>query len=471
MSAAPRVRHGPLMLPLVALAWGACATTAPPPALATTPDGAAAKYLARSLGDDELRQFLVANLGHEPATWDFEALSWVAFYYHPSLDVARAQWAVTRAVQQTAAVRPNPVVSIAPGYSSTRGPGLSPWFPAINFDFLLPTPEKRTRQQDVARADAEVARLAVLAAAWQVRSELRSALIAEAVATRREASRRAQAVVQRELLALLEKRLAAGATTAGEVSTVRLALLRAETAAVEAGGQQAMARGRIAPALGLPLGALDGVALPAPPAAVALSADALAAARRQSLQSRAEVLAALAKIQSAESALALEAAKQQPDFHLGPGYQWDQGANKWSVALNFELPIFHRSEGPIAEATARRSEAAAQFAVVQAQAVAAIESAATAQAVAATQLEHARRVRAEIEEQSIFAQQRLVLGAADQVEVQTARLELAASDAAVADAESAAALAAGQIEAALQIPFPHLAALADAARTQLSRTP
>ena len=467
-----------VIFPVVALALGACATP-PPPALSTSPESGAAKFTARSLTDDGLRRFLAENLGREPTpatgsgqtAWDFETLSWVAFYYHPSLDVARAEWAVMRAAQQTAAARPNPTVALTPGYNSTHEPGLSPWFPAINFDFLFQTSGKRAHQQDIARADAEAARLAVVSAAWRVRSELRAALTEATTTARREASLRAQAGVQRELLALLEQRLAAGAVSAVELSTTRLALLRAEAAAVEAAGQQVTARTRAAAAIGLPLAALDGVALPPPPAGAVLSTDDLAAARRQSLHARADVLAALARIHSAEAALALEAAKQQPDFHLGPGYQWDQGANKWSVALSFELPVFHRNEGPIAEATARRAAAAAQFTAVQAQAVAGIEAAATAQAIAATQLEHARRVRAEVEKQDALAQQRLSLGAADQVERQTARLDLAAAEAALAEAESAAALAAGQLEDALQVPFPNLAALADATRVQPSRTP
>jgi outer membrane protein TolC len=458
------------IFPVVALALGGCATT-PPPALSLTPENAATQFDARSLQDAGLRRFLAENRGDAPGSWDFETLSWVAFYYHPALALARAQWATTRATQQTAAARQNPTVSLTPGYNSTRAPGVSPWFPAINFDFLVPASGKRARQQEIARADAEAARCAVLVAAWQVRGELRAALSEAAAAAGRESSLRALAGVQRELLALLEQRFASGFASSTEILPVRLAALRAESAAADAAGQHRTARTRIATALGLPLAALAGVALPPPPVGAALSGEALATARRLSLHSRADVLGALAKVQSSEAALALEAARQQPDFHLGPGYQWDQGANKWSVALTFELPIFHRNEGPIAEATARRAEAVAQFNSVQAQAVAAIEAATTAQAVAASQVERTRRVRAEVEKQLSLAQERLKLGAADQVELQTARLDLAVSDAALADTESAVALAAGQLEDALQIPFPRIAALADLARVQPTRTP
>ena len=447
---------------LAALTLASCATP-PPAAPAISPETVAASFSARSLADPGLHR-------RDPGgVWDFEALAWAAFYFHPSLDVARAQWTTARANQQVAAARPNPTVSLVPGYNSTREPGLSPWFPAVNFDFLLQG-DKRARQQDVARADAEVARLAVVTAAWQVRSEVRRALIDLAAATAREPGLAAQVAVQEKLATLLGERLAAGRAAATEASAARLAFMKSSAALLDVRAQAAAARGRLATAVGIPATALDGVQF-VPPTAPVLSGPALVAARRESLQSRADVLAALAKISSAQAALELEYAKQQPDFHLGPGYQWDQGANKWSLALTFELPIFHRNEGPIAAAAARRGEAVASFNAAQAAAIGAIEAAALAQSAAAAQIEQARRVREEAAAQVARAQQRLDLGAADQVERQLAALELAAADAALADAGSAAALAAGQLEDALQLPFPHLAALADAAQPPPTRTP
>ncbi len=448
-----------------------CATqpSPPPPPLSAATN--AANYDARSLRDESLRRFLAENLGSvPPPDWDFETLGWVAFYFHPSLELARAQWATARAVERTAGVRPNPTLTFTPGYNSTRVPGVSPWMPGINFDFLFPTAGKRGHQQAIARSEAEAVRLGVFSAAWQIRSELRRALIDASSAARREAVLRAQVETHQKLVTLLEQRFAAGSAVATEVSTVRTALLRAESAGADAASQASVARARVAAALGLPLAALDGVMLPATPTPPALSSETLAAARREALQSRADILTALAKYHSAQSALELEVAKRVPDVHLGPGYQWDQGSNKWTLGISFEIPIFHRNEALIAEATARRAEVAAQFNVVQAQAIAAIDAASAAQVAAATQIVRAQRLRAEIEKQNALVQRRLELGAADQLEVQTARLDVATVETAVVDAENAAASAAGQLEDALQIPFPHLAKLADAAPAQ-SRTP
>ena len=458
------------IFPLVALGLGACATTRPP-APVDSPETLVGKFPKRSLQDAGLEAFLLENLGRVPGKWDTEALSWVAFYFHPSLGIARAQWATSRAAQRTMGERPNPTITLAPGFNPKHDAGVSPWFPAINLDFLLPTSDKRARQQDIARAEAEAARFTVLAAVWQVRIALGAALTEAENADRRSAALRTQTEWQRGLLALLEKRVAAGSGVAADVAVARLAGLRAEAAAADASSQCLVARTRTAVALGLPLAALNGISLPIAPPSAPLTAEALAAARQQSLQSRSDVLAALAKLRATEAGLALETAKQQPDFHLGPGYQWDQGASKWSVALTFELPIFHRNEGPIGEAAARRDEAAAQLIAVQAQVVAGIDTAVAARAGAGTLFEHARRARAEIEKQNSLVAQRFALGAADRLEVLTAKLDLAMADAALGDAETAVGVADGQIEDALQVPFPRLPALADADRVRPTRMP
>lgn len=418
----------------------------------------------RSLHDEGLRQFLDANLGVASRDhWDFETLCWAAFYFHPSLALARAQWSTAKATQQVDAQRANPTLTLTPGYNSTREPGLSPWMPAIAFDFLFPTQGKRAQQQAISANEAEAARQSVFSAAWQVRSELRRALLDWNLASRRAELRRAHNATQQKLVALLQQRYTAGNAAATEVSVARLAWLRSESAITEAEGQATMARTKVAVALGLPLSALEGVTLSRPPPPQPLSREAIAATRRESLQSRADVLAALAKYRAAQSALELEIARRIPDFHLGPGYQWDQGSNKWTIGLSFELPIFHGNEAVVAQAQARREEAARQFNQVQVEVIAAIDAAIAASDAAALQLDRARQLQAEIAKQSTAVQRRLEFGGADQVEIQTAHLDRDAAEIAILEAEHAAAAAAGQLEEALQLPFPRLATLAETA--------
>jgi outer membrane protein TolC len=428
------------------------------------PEKTAAALAARSLNDDGLRRFLAQNLGHEPdpwplALWNFEMLSWVAFYYQPSLEVARAQWSVARAAVQTAAARPNPTLSLTPGYD-TNSSGTSPWFPSINLDFLLETAGKRDHRTTIERLTAESARLDVLSAAWQVRSELRRALIEVSALDRRQALLREQVGLGRQTVTLLEQRVQAGLAAAPEISSTQMTLLKAEAAAADVERQAPLARNRVAQILGVPLAALEGIRLDDMLAAPGpfLSADEVTVARRLALQSRADVLAALARYEASQAALQWEVARQYPDLHLGPGYQYDLGENKWSLALTLELPLFNRNEGPLAEAEARRREAAAEFIVVQVRAIGEIDGAAAAQTAAAGQLAHLRRLQEELGKQSTFMDARLTAGEADRLESQNAKIELNLGRLALLDAEAGTIAAAGQLEDALQIPLGNLPA-------------
>jgi outer membrane protein TolC len=432
-------------------------------------ENTATALTARSLHDEGLHHYLTENLGRElspwpPETWNFESLSWVAFYYQPSLEVARAQWAVARSAVKTAAERPNPTLSLIPGYDTSAPAGTSPWFPAVNLDFLVETARKRGYRVAIEQLGAEAARLDVLASAWQVRSELRRALVDVAATVRQHDLLGRQSALQQELVMLAEQRLKAGAVSSIEVSATRVALVKAEAAAADAARQVPQARNRVAQALGVPLSALESVRLDdllalTPPA---LGGEELGAARRQSLHLRADVLGALARYEASQAALQLEVARQYPDFHLGPGYQYDLGENKWSLALTLELPLFNRNQGPLAEAEARRREAAAQFVATQARAIGEIDGAASAEAAAADQVAHLRRFVEEVRQQSARVEARVSAGDADRIELLNARIELGSAETALLDADVAAAGAAGRLEEALQVPFPHLTAVANA---------
>jgi outer membrane protein TolC len=430
-----------------------------------SPGDAANAFTARSLSDEGLRRFLAQNLRSEPAPWplpiwDFEELSWVAFYYQPSLDVARAQWDVARNAAKTAATHPNPTLTLIPGYDTSVSGGVSPWFPSIGLDFLIETAHKRDHHAAMERLAAESARLNIQAAVWQVRGELRRALVELAATEQRRKLLRDQVALEQEIVTLLERRREVGAASALEVSAARMAWLKAETVAADAERQAPLAHQRVAQALGVSPAALEGVqfadmlAVSAP----SLSAEELAAVRRVSLQSRADILDALARYEATEAALQLEVARQYPDIHFGPGYQYDLGENKWSLALALELPVFHRNQGPLAAAEARRREAAAQFIATQARAIAEIDGAVAAQAAAADRLAHLRGLQLELQKHAKLVQARLAVGETDRLENQNTKSELKSGELALLDAQVGAVAAVGQLEDTLQVPFQNLAA-------------
>ena len=427
------------------------------------PAQTAASLETRSLASPELRPFLTNSLGHDfaewpPKTWDFETLTWVAFHFHPSLDVARAQWDVARGGIKTAAGRPNPTVSATPGYNFNAASGVSPWFPGLTVDVPIETAGKRGKRIAQSRFIAEAAHQNVFTAAWLVRAELRRALLDLTSADRRAHSLRDQAALQRSMVEMLEQRRQAGAISGLEVATLRVALAKAEAEAGNAERMAATTRSRLAQALGVPLAALDGQRFDTPFAvsAPSLSPEALAAARRQSLRSRPDILAALAAYEASQAALRLEIAKQYPDVRLGSGYQWDQGDNKWNLAVTLDLPLFNRNEGPIAEAGARRREAATQFVAAQARVIGELDAATAERSAASGQIAGLEKVAAELLKQAGLIELQVKAGAADQIESLGAQLELGVTGLALLDAQAKAAIAAGQLEDALRIPFTNL---------------
>ena len=432
------------------------------------PAKTAAALEARTLDDPGLRKFLRENFradfpltGAPEGGWDFEALCWVAFYFNPALDVARAQWESARAVQKTAAERPNPTVTLTPGFSANPN-GASPWLPAIGLDFAIDPAAQRDRRAEVARLNAEAARQAVFATAWKVRSDLRQALADLAFANLRFEKLAPQVDTSRRILSLLEQRLAAGAATNADVANARLALIKAEAVAADAASQIAPTRQRVSQAIGIPDSAIAATNLAKfrQKAHFIYSPESMAEARRESLQIRADVIGALARYAVAESTVALEVERQHPGVHLGPGYQWDQGQNKWTVAFTFELPLFNHNEGPLAEAEARRHEAAAQLAAAQAQVLAELDSALAAQIAAEAQDASLRQFQQELQTQRQMVEARLQAGGADQLELENAKLEYAVGIQALAEASYKSYQAHELLDEVLHEFHPNLSALA-----------
>ena len=434
-----------------------CARFQPQP---LSPAETAAGLESRSLDNPGLKLFLAKNLTGElntwpAAKWDFEMLTLAAFYYHPSLDLARAVWAEAQAGIVTAGARPNPTIGFTPQHIF-NSPGEPPWVAALNLDWPIETAGKRGARVAQAKHLSESARLNIIATAWQVRGQLRSSVLDFAAATRREALLRQQLAVQEQIVASLEQRRDAGALALAEISPARLLLQKTRLDLSEAERQQAEAQARVAEAMGVPLSALKGVEVAYDLAALPVDLDRLTSdeVRRQALQTRADVLAALSDYAASESALRIEIAKQYPDIHLNTGYEYDQGLQKWGLlGFGVELPVMNHNQGPIAQAVARRKQAAARFEVVQAKVIADLDRGLAVYQVAAKSRAGAATLLATQRKQQEAVEQQFKAGAADRLDVLTAQLELATSELAVEDGRTKLHQALGALEDAVQRPL------------------
>jgi outer membrane protein TolC len=412
-------------------------------------------FQARSMADAGLKAYLETNglAGTWPReVWDFKTLTLAAFYYHPDLDVARAKWAVAVAGKKTAAERPNPTINVAPAYDTTTSIP-SPWIVTVVLDIPIETAGKRGYRIAEATHLSEAARLNIAGVAWQVRSRLRRALLDLYTATETERLLKEQQTVQGENVRLLEQQYQAGVISAFELTQARIAADSSRLILRDAERQRAESQALVADAIGVSLPALSTVQISFAGLTDLPEEVPQEAARRQALLNRPDILSALAEYNASQSALQLEIAKQYPDIHLNPGYEFDQGDNKWGLGFAVTLPVLNQNKGPIAEAEAKRAEAAASFNALQSHVIGEIERTVAAYCVTLLKTKDAEAIQEDLKTQEKRAQAMLEAGEISRSELAALRLQLSASALGRMDALTKSLQAFQQLEDALQSPL------------------
>ena len=439
-----------------------CAHFQPQP---LSPEKTALQFDLRRLDNAGLGEFLTRQFGNPPPhwpleKWDLHSLTLAAVYFHPDLEVARAQWRVAEAGALTAGARPNPSVSFSPGYDTQIPGNYSPWLIPVTLDIPIETAGKRGKRIAEAEKVAESARWSFISAAWKIRSDVRDALRDFQMSGRRAALLQRQFAAQTEIVKQLQQRLDAGAIARPELTTAQIVLNKSQLDLSSAQAKRAEARSRLAQALGISLAALDDVKLEADFSTKVPAALTTAEARSVALRGRADILGALADYATAEADLRLQVAKQYPDLHLGPAYAWNNGNagdSQWSLGVTLELPILDQNQGPIAEAEARRKLAAAKFVALQAQVSGAIDRAVAGLAAARQQLQTGASVLATAEAQQRSVAAQVQAGAAERLDLSSAEIELNTVRLAQLDGEAQLQSAIGALEDALQSPADSLA--------------
>jgi outer membrane protein TolC len=440
-----------------------CAEVSPAPLSAAAN---ASDLESRTLDDPRLRDFVLASLMGEAEpgrgiSWGLTTLTLAAVYYHPELDIARARLALSRARAITAGQHPNPVLNFAGLVDSAAvagaiTPGAIPLTIGPVINLIVETYGKREARIGQARQISEAARWDLATAGWQVRAAVRGALLDLWAARQRSALTRQRIDLEEHLVSQLERRREVGEASASDVTRGRIT--RARTAVDLRGfeGAADAAEARLATAIGVPVRALAGISISldafeqAAPLSNEAANDEL---RRRALQGRTDIEAALAEYEAAQSGLQLAVANQYPNVTLGPGYNYDIGVNKFSLSPALEIPVFNQNQGQIAEALAKRQEAAAKFTALQARVTGAIDAALAAYGAAARELATSDALLADAQGRAGQVAASFRAGQVDRPTLLSAELEAAAIRLARLDAVVAQLQAIGALEDALQYPL------------------
>ncbi len=310
-----------------------------------------AAFRSRAIDDVGLREFIAKNSTNLAANWppqefDLEALTLVAFYFHPDLQLARAKVAESAAGEISAGERPNPSVSFAPQYAVNSDTGTSPWLFGFSWDIPIETAGKRKHRREQAKQLTLASQLALGEAAWKVRGDLRSNLVEYYAADLDAQYLRTEMNLRSNLLARLERYAQAGEASHIEVNVVRTEFISSSIAQTKAETRLAEARYQVAASLGIPMSVFEKMRVhwryDEPPKPEHVSK---AAVQTAGVLNRLDVRRSLAEYAASEAALQLEIAKQYPDVHISPGYEFDQGEHKFGIGASATLPILSRNRG------------------------------------------------------------------------------------------------------------------------------
>lgn len=367
---------GRVTLAGVAMLMAGCAQYVPDPII---PAETALRLDSRSLNDPRLLAFvekLSPRRGSRSAvkSWGLTDLTYAALYYHPNVEVAQSKFAVAQAAIVTAGQIPNPLLRLTPTYHGVVTIP-SPWTVGTAIDFLIETAGRRPIRIAQSESLAEAARHDIETASWQVRVHVRSALLKLWAAQSRLTLVRQRQAFQEQLVSLLERGFSAGQISALDIARERTSLNQMRLTGAEAIRQVAEARAELATAIGVPLHSLQAINFAFSAFTQARTIPGMTHLRGYALRNRSDIKGMLATYEASQSALQLEVARQFPNVALGPGYEYDQGDNLYTLAVSFDLPIFNQNQGPIAEALARRHESAARFRALQAQVLGEIDRA------------------------------------------------------------------------------------------------
>lgn len=432
-----------LVLPLL---FSACASYQPKP---LSPADAQTAFAGRSLNDSGLQNFL-ADHKKGSGAWSLDRLALAAVYFNADVALARAEAEEAAAAIKTAHQRPNPSLTLGPQFAS-NAVASTPWFIAQSISIPIETAGKRSLRTEQAEATARAAQWRVAARAWAVRSRVRLAMLELYGARENMRLIESEQKLHDEAMRKLTAQMDAGDVSPFELTQARLSLNRTRLAYQDTQRIAATSEARLAAAIGVPVVTLQSAPLDFSsfkhlPAAVAH------ASRRKALTQRADLMALLMDYEAAESSLRLEIARQYPDLRLSPGYDFNQGQNRWQLGLNMELPL-NRNRGPIAQAEARRKTVEARFLAQQQTIQGELDAALAAYQASRSKVVTAESLAQEAATAAETTQRMVDAGELSPLESTRRRIEASTANLALMTATLEAQTAASALEDAMQTPL------------------
>lgn len=305
--------------------------------------------------------------------WDIDSLTLSALYFHPSLKLAKSDYAVALAGITTAGLRPQVGLNGQLARSNRANGDINPFAYGLQVDLPIITANKRQINIDIAQHQADIAKINVSEAAWLLRQQLSIDLILLAEQQALQANLTRLQTAQKSLLAAYQKRLDLGVAGNADLLPIRLQhdqsayqleQLRLQTQQTT---QKILHDAGLTEAKGLRL-TLQPLSLSQILKAHFEQSAAFADAstiQNTALTNRMDIQRGLAQYAKAEAQLKLEMAKRYPDITLSPGILYEYGDKIWSLGIGGMLNMLNRNSDLWAQAEQIRQNEAVRFYALQ----------------------------------------------------------------------------------------------------------
>ncbi|MFM9836565.1 MAG: TolC family protein [Methylophilaceae bacterium] len=423
------------------------------------------KILAKDPMSEDFKHYLIKQnykASELPfSTWGLDELTLCALYFHPKLDVTKAQLGLVNAQIQSAGRKQNLTLNGNLAHSDLANGDKRPWAYGLNVEIPIETSKKREIRIEEAEATAAVSLMDIADTAWQLRSEISKILIALEQNLANIQLLQTQLTTQTEISNMLQKRVDNGLASKTELSVVRLAQLKTQSEMNSAQAQSAEIRAILASDTGLTLDKFNQITLKpfdidatiAQQAAYLDASSINKSLQETALLNRIDVRRSLAKYAAAESKIKQEIAKQTPDISLSPGIAFEYGDSIWSLGFSTLLGLTNKNQTQIAEAKQLREIEGAQFEALQSQIIGDLNHAYANFAANKAKLDQAQNLNASQMNHFKILQKQFNAGLIDRLALKQATLANILLQQQVLDAKFDLLKAASAIEDVMQHPI------------------
>jgi outer membrane protein TolC len=351
------------------------------------------KYAAKPISVDKTTSNILSKDPHNPdfleylnkqgyqetnilhREWGVDELTLCALYFHPKLEVTKAQLGLAIAQVKSASQKQSPTLTGSLAHSNLSNGDKRPWAYGLNVEIPIETTNKSEIRLEEAEANVEAARMDIADTAWQLRSDITKTLIALEQNFAYIELLQEELANQDEIYNMLQKRVDNGLASKTEFSIVQLALLKTQSEINISKAHAEEIEAVLASNVGLSLSKFKQINLKpldidntlAPKTSVLDPNFVNKSLQETTLLNRIDIRRSLAKYKAAEAKVKLEIARQIPDISLSPGIAFEYGDSIWSLGFSALLGLTNKMQIQIEEAKQLREVEGLQFEALQSQ--------------------------------------------------------------------------------------------------------